>query len=43
MKLLNSSKVVLFIILFLTSAFNAHAEEEVDIWKKNKQIQIINL
>ena len=37
MKLLNSSKVVLFIILFLASVFNVQAEEEVDIWKKNKQ------
>ena len=35
MKLLNSSKVVLFIILFLASVFNVQAEEEVDIWKKN--------
>ena len=39
MKLLNSSKVVLFIILFLLSVFNIQAEEEVDIWKKNKQTQ----
>ena len=34
MKLLNSSKVVLFIILFLASVFNVQAEEEVDIWKE---------
>ena len=39
MKLLNSSKVVLFLILFLTSVLNVQAEEEVDIWKKNNQIQ----
>ena len=37
MKLLNSSKVVLFLILFLAIVFNVQPEEEVDIWKKNKQ------
>ena len=39
MTLLNSSKVVLFLILFLASVLNVQAEEEVDIWKKNNQIQ----
>ena len=35
MTLLNSSKVVLFLISFLASVLNVQAEEEVDIWKKN--------